>query len=89
MWHSGDMSWENYQKLYCSLEKLSEDIKKVILTKIARDTNYKVGEVLQESKKFMSTKDYQDIVEKTIYFRLGGFDCYIDICECGECDDDY
>ena len=48
------------------------------LVKIARDTNYKVSEVLQGSKKFMSHDDYLDTVEKTIYFCLGGFDCYID-----------
>ena len=66
MWHSGDMSWENYHKLYSSLEKLTEDLKNVILTKIARDINYKVSEVLQGSKKFMSHDDYLDTVEKTI-----------------------
>ena len=83
--HTTIMTWADYEKTYRLIGKILEDLKTVMLTRIARDTNYSLEKIITETKKFMSHDDYISTIEKLISLRFGGSDAYYDICNCDSC----
>ena len=79
------LTWVDYEKIYKLLGVLFNDLKTVIMTRMARDTNYSLDKIITETKRFMSHDDYISTLEKLIHLRLEGPDAYYDICSCNKC----
>ena len=77
------MTWEDYQKIYGILGQLTKDLKTIMVTRIARDSN--AEQTMKEIKEFLAHEDYVDALEKMVKYRNGGLKSFYDFCDCGKC----
>ena len=80
-----DISWTDYKRTYDLVDQVCTELKNILLTIIARNTDYSIHTCMKEAKKFMTCEDYIDTIERSVYYRNGGPKAFYDICSCNRC----